>query len=64
MNAASVLLILIYMTPSLIGFIRWQQPFSVAFVNYLFGWTVIGWFIAFAMACKPYTPKQIEERMI
>ena len=42
----------LYFTPSFIAFYRAKPSrFSIAFLNLLTGWTVIGWLAAFIWAC-------------
>ena len=42
----------LYLTPSIVAFYRAKPArFGIAFLNLLFGWTVIGWMAAFIWAC-------------
>lgn len=59
MTDAAIILVLLYMIPTIIATVRWAQSglfgkqlVNVIVVNYFLGWTVIGWFVALAMACK------------
>jgi hypothetical protein len=58
--ADSVVLIVVfgaYITPTLVALTR-KVPNrgSVIVVNVLLGWTVIGWVVALAMACRSIPP--------
>ncbi len=48
-----ILAIAAYWTPSLVAGIRHVPNFgSVTVINLFLGWTVIGWIVALAMACR------------
>lgn len=42
----------LYFTPSIVAFYRAKPSrYSIAFLNLLTGWTIIGWLAAFIWAC-------------
>ena len=46
------ILILVYFTPSFVaGWRGHKNGFPIFLVNFIFGWTLIGWFIALIWAC-------------
>jgi hypothetical protein len=45
-----VIALALYFTPTIIAIIRKHQIASVAIVNTVFGWTLIGWIVALVMA--------------
>jgi hypothetical protein len=42
--------LLVYFTPSIVAIIRRNRPGAVFLINLLFGWTIVGWFVACWMA--------------
>ena len=51
--AYSILFGIVYLLPSIIALCRWvQQKPTILLVNILLGWTVFGWIITLAMACR------------
>ncbi|HXW44057.1 MAG TPA: superinfection immunity protein [Streptosporangiaceae bacterium] len=60
---ATVVLVLVvlglYWLPSIIGYVR-QSPaiVNVVVTNALLGWTIVGWYIALAMALRPRAAQQ------
>lgn len=49
-----------YWAPTLVAYLRHVPNVgSVAVIDGLLGWTVIGWIIALAMACRDTRPQQI-----
>jgi hypothetical protein len=53
----AILVIAAYLAPTLIGWARHVPHLgSVAVVNVLLGWTLIGWAIALAMAARSALP--------
>jgi Superinfection immunity protein len=55
-----ILLMLLYFLPTIIARDK-PDVMGIFFVNLLFGWTVIGWFIALIWACasERYIPVQV-----
>ena len=51
MSGAVILVLCIYFCPTLVAAARSHNVIGVFLINLLFGWSVIGWFIAFVMAC-------------
>ena len=45
-----VLAVMIYFIPAIMAILRRRSPIAVAVINTLFGWTVVGWFVAFIWA--------------
>jgi Superinfection immunity protein len=53
-------LIAAYWTPTAVAWIRHVPNVgSVTVINGLLGWSVIGWIVALAMACRSKHPQQI-----
>ena len=49
-----------YWAPTLVAYLRHVPNIgSVAVIDGLLGWTVIGWIVALAMACRDTRPQQI-----
>jgi hypothetical protein len=46
------LMVLLYLLPTEIAFLRGKSVFSVAVVNIFGGWTGIGWLVALVMAAR------------
>lgn len=40
----------IYFFPAIVAWVRSRQAMTVFVVNFFFGWTLVGWVIALAMA--------------
>jgi hypothetical protein len=57
--------IALYVTPTIIAYARHHNVSGVAIVNIALGWTIIGWFAAFIMACgsKPQPPAIMIDRV-
>src|SRR5262249_2114305 len=56
--AAGIGAFLLYFVPSIIGAVRRVRGLgSVIVVNFFFGWTVIGWIVALAMAFRSTKPQ-------
>jgi hypothetical protein len=56
--AATLGAVILYFLPSLIGALRRVRGLgSVIVVNVFLGWTVIGWVVALAMACRSTKPQ-------
>jgi hypothetical protein len=52
-----ILLIGVYMLPTIIGSVRKVVNIGSVFaINLLLGWTLIGWVVALAMACRTNPP--------
>jgi Superinfection immunity protein len=48
---------MVYLLPFLIAYARRVPGIgSIAVINILLGWTLIGWAVALAMACRPVCP--------
>ena len=55
--AAFAACLTLYMLPALIGWLRHVPDIgSVAVINVLLGWTLVGWVLALAMALRTVTP--------
>lgn len=55
---ACALLSVAYMLPSLIGVVRHGEAASrLVVINLLLGWTVVGWVVALALACRARHPR-------
>jgi|SRR5215472_3164236 len=55
-----ILAVAAYWAPTLVAWLRHVPNVgSVAVIDGLLGWTVIGWIIALAMACRDTRPQQI-----
>lgn len=50
---AVILNVVLYFAPSIVGYLR-EVPNegSVLVVNSFLGWTIVGWVVALAMACR------------
>lgn len=48
----STIMILFYFMPSIIGALKDNNIRKVFLLNFFLGWTVIGWFVAFGLACS------------
>ncbi len=46
-------LVLAYLLPAVIAFIRERRQNLVLIINFFFGWTVIGWCLALVIALWP-----------
>lgn len=56
--AIAAIAIGVYFAPTMIAFDRGvPSPWSVAVINTLLGWTLIGWAVALAMAVRDPRPK-------
>lgn len=55
-----VLLLTFYLTPTIVAVVR-KAPStgSTVVINVLLGWTVVGWIIALAMACRSRPPQYV-----
>jgi hypothetical protein len=52
MSVGAILLLALYLMPSIIAFTRGKaNAGSVLVTNLFFGWTVVGWVVALAIAC-------------
>lgn len=48
----------VYLIPTVVAFARGvPSPWSVAVINVLLGWTLIGWAVALALAVRDPRPK-------
>jgi len=56
-GGSGVLLLALYLVPSIVGFIR-NMPNKgiICVINVFLGWTFIGWVVALAWACKAKVP--------
>jgi hypothetical protein len=55
-----ILVIAAYWAPSITAAVRHvPNTGSVAVINLFLGWTVIGWIVALAMACRSHYPRQL-----
>lgn len=55
-----VVLGMMYLTPTIIGYIRKKSnKFAILILNLLLGWSVIGWVVALIWACTKDKPAQI-----
>lgn len=55
-----ILAVAAYWAPTLVAYLRHVPNVgSVAVIDGLLGWTVIGWIVALAMACRDTRPQQI-----
>lgn len=56
-----IILVVAYFVPLLVAWLRHVPNWgSVAVVNVLLGWTIVGWIIALAMACRSKPPPRAE----
>jgi hypothetical protein len=54
-----VVFLLLYFAPSMIGALRRVPDVGLVIgLNLALGWTVIGWFVALVLACRPIAPPQ------
>ncbi|MDE2991007.1 MAG: superinfection immunity protein [Chloroflexota bacterium] len=60
----TIVSIVVYMCPTIIGFIRGQpNKWAIAALNVLLGWTVIGWIVALVWSLSAPT-RQVEQPTI
>ena len=51
-----ILVVALYFVPTIVAVVRKvTNQGSVAVINVLLGWTIIGWIVALAMACRTST---------
>ena len=54
-----IVLVALYFAPSIVATVRKvTNTGSVVVVNLFLGWTLIGWVVALAMACRTVSPSQ------
>lgn len=62
MELLIILILVAYFLPTLIATIRGTtNVVSVFFINFILGWSVIGWFLALFMASSSNTEEQVRE---